>query len=223
MASRILLLEDDKLFNETLQDFLEEEGFEVEAALDPHTALELTYDKNFDLYLFDINLPYESGIELLSKLRESSDMTPTIFLTSRDDKESLIEGLNKGADDYIRKPVDLDELLARIRAIFRRQTRDNSIDLGSCSLDIVSKRVLNISGEELSISHKAIDLLLLLLESDGSVVGMDKIEDRLWSASEQPSEGAVRVYISQLKKYFPDAIENIRGIGYRFDKNRIKS
>jgi len=110
MPPRILLLEDDKLFNETLQDFLEEEEYELEYALDPYTALDLAYEQNFDLYLFDVNLPYESGFDLLKKLRESGDSTPTIFITSRDDKESLREGFMVGADDYIKKPIDLDEL-----------------------------------------------------------------------------------------------------------------
>jgi DNA-binding response OmpR family regulator len=221
MASKILLLEDDKLFNETLQDFLEEEGFALACALDPRTALELTYRSNFDLYLFDVNLPYENGFDLLKRLRESGDMTPTIFLTSREDKASLQEGFALGADDYMRKPVDLDELLLRIRAIIRRQTREEILQLGAYRLDLVSKSLTRTDGEAVEISQKAVDLLIVLLEADTAIVSAERIKDKLWAASKTPSEGALRVYVTQIKKYFPEAIKNIRGVGYLFDKEKI--
>ncbi len=221
MASRILLLEDDKLFNETLQDFLEEEGFTLACVLDPRSALELTYRSNFDLYLFDVNLPYENGFDLLKRLRESGDMTPTIFLTSRDDKASLREGFLRGADDYMRKPVDLDELLLRIRAIIRRQSREETFQIGNYRLDLVAKSLTNAEGKDVEISQKAVDLLALLLEADTSVVSIDRIKDKLWAASKTPSEGALRVYVAQIKKYFPEAIKNIRGVGYVFDRTKV--
>ncbi len=221
MASKILLLEDDKLFNETLQDFLEEEGFALACALDPRTALELTYRSTFDLYLFDVNLPYENGFDLLKRLRESGDMTPTIFLTSREDKASLQEGFLQGADDYMRKPVDLDELLLRIHAVIRRQTREEILQLGTYRLDLLSKSLTYTDGEVLEISQKAVDLLIFLLEADTAVVSTERIKDKLWAASKTPSEGALRVYVTQIKKYFPEAIKNIRGVGYLFDKENI--
>ena len=221
MASKILLLEDDKLFNETLQDFLEEEGFALACALDPRTALELTYRSTFDLYLFDVNLPYENGFDLLKRLRESGDMTPTIFLTSREDKASLQEGFLQGADDYMRKPVDLDELLLRIHAVIRRQTREEILQLGTYRLDLLSKSLTYTDGEVLEISQKAVDLLIFLLEADTAVVSTERIKDKLWAASKTPSEGALRVYVTQIKKYFPEAIKNIRGVGYLFDKDNI--
>jgi DNA-binding response OmpR family regulator len=223
MASKILLLEDDKLFNETLQDFLEEEGFALACALDPRTALELTYRSNFDLYLFDVNLPYENGFDLLKRLRESGDKTPTIFLTSREDKASLQEGFRQGADDYMRKPVDLDELLLRIHAVIRRQAREDILSVGTYRLNIVAKSLTNAEGKTLEISQKAVDLLALLLESDTSVVSIERIKDKLWAASKTPSEGALRVYVAQIKKYFPEAINNIRGVGYLFDKTKVQS
>jgi len=213
---RVLILEDDRLFNETLEDFLDEEGYEVEVALDPYTALELTYLSRFDLYLFDINLPYESGFSLLQKLRESGDMTPTIFLTSRNDKNSLIEGFGRGADDYMRKPIDLDELLLRIKALLRRQIRRETIEIDDYILDCNAKR-LYFRGEALALTTKAIELLLLLLSANGEVVSLKEIEDRLWHTNEEMSLGSIRVYINMLKRYFPSNIENIRGVGYRFN------
>ena len=210
---KILLLEDDKLFNETIEDFLEEEGFKVETVLDPYSAMELTYESKFDLYLFDVNLPYESGFSLLKQLREAGDKTPTIFLTSRNDKVSLTEGFDVGADDYMKKPIDLDELLLRIRALLRRQLRDEKIELGEYVVDTQAKE-LHHNGEVIKVGAKAFELLMLLLKAKGEVVTMQSIEEELWSSSEEVSLGAVRVYITALKKYFSN-IENIRGVGYR--------
>ncbi len=215
MSLKILLLEDDKLFNETLEDFLEEEGFEIVTALDPYSALDETYIQKFDLYLFDVNLPYENGFSLLKNLRESGDQTPTIFLTSRDDKPSMIEGFNVGADDYMKKPIDLDELYLRIRALFRREYRSDEISLGRYRVDCNAKE-LYLNGELIKVSNKVIELLLLLVRANGEVVRHEEIEKSLWHMDEEISLGAIRVYITTLKKYFPKAIINIRGIGYRF-------
>jgi len=214
MASKILLLEDDKLFNETLQDFLEEEGFVLDSVLDPYSALDLTYEHTYDLYLFDVNLPYENGFELLHKLRSSGDMTPTIFITSREDKNSLKEGFTQGADDYLVKPVDLDELLLRIYALLRRQTRSHMIKLGHYTFDSVSKRLYE-KDRALELTQKASELLFILLEGQGKVVTSELIKERLWSSAQESSDGALRVYVTQLKKYFPTQIQNIRGVGYQ--------
>ncbi len=210
---KILLLEDDKLFNETIEDFLEEESFEVFSVLDPYSAMELTYKFKFDLYLFDVNLPYESGFTLLKQLREAGDKTPTIFLTSRNDKVSLTEGFDVGADDYMKKPIDLDELLLRIRALLRRQLRDEKIKLGEYIVNTQSKELYH-NGEVIKVGVKAFELLILLLKAKGEVVTIQSIEEELWSSSEEASLGSVRVYVTTLKKYFPN-IENIRGVGYR--------
>jgi len=215
LAIKILLLEDDKLFNETLQDFLEEEGFALDCALDPYSALELTYKNIYDLYLFDVNLPYESGFDMLSKLRQSGDTTPTIFLTSREDKASLKEGYETGADDYMKKPIDLDELLLRIGALMRRQLRNEKLTIGEFSLDMLSKTLYR-NDEALDVTKKAIELLVLLLQSKGEVVSSDEIKNRLWAAGKNASDGSLRVYITQLKKYFSDNIVNVRGIGYKW-------
>jgi len=219
LSTKILLLEDDKLFNETLQDFLEEEGFVVECVLDPYSALDKTYETSYDLYLFDINLPYETGLELLKKLRDASDDTPTIFITSRKDKASLLEGFNHGGDDYLSKPVDLDELLVRIYALLRRQVRDEKIEIGGYHFDTLNK-ILYKEESTVELTPKAAALLYLLLEAKGQIVLTEQIKSTLWTASEASSDGALRVYITQLKKYFPQQIENIRGVGYKMEISR---
>ena len=217
MSIKILLLEDDKLFNETLQDFLEEEGFIVDSVFDPYSALDLTYERNYELYLFDVNLPYESGFELLEKLRSSGNMTPAIFLTSRDDKESLKDGFSSGADDYMKKPIDLDELLCRIYALLRRQIREEKVAIGEYMLDIVAKKIY-LASNEIDISLKAVELLMILMESKGKVVSIESIKDRLWSVSQSASDGSLRVYVTHLKRYFQRHISNVRGVGYRWDE-----
>ncbi len=152
--ARVLILEDDKLLNETLEDFLEEEGFSVEVALDPYSALELTYRYRFDIYLFDVNLPYESGFTLLKRLRDGGDRTPTLFFTSREDRDSLLEGFEVGADDYMRKPIDLDELLARVRAVLKRDFRSGKIYIDNYMIDCNAKRVY-MAEKTLPITTKA--------------------------------------------------------------------
>jgi len=214
VLARILIVEDDKLFNETLEDFLEEEGYDVQCVLDPYSALDLSYENLFDLYLFDVNLPYENGFELLKKLRESGDDTPCIFITSREDKASLKEGFEKGGDDYIQKPVDLDELLLRVQAVLRRQIRKQIITIDKYQFDILTKTLYE-DDNALDISSKGGELLLVLLEGKGNVVTIEQIKERLWSSSEEASDGALRVYITQLKKYFPTQIHNVRGVGYQ--------
>jgi len=215
MSSKILVLEDDQLFNETLQDFLEEEGYIISFALDPYSALDLTYEENFDLYLFDVNLPYESGFDLLKKLRDSGDKTPTIFITSREDKLSLKEGFLSGGDDYIKKPIDLDELLLRIDAILRRLSRGRKIKIEEYTIDTIEKQIYK-NGKKIDNSKKVVELLLLFISSNGEVILIDEIKQTLWATNQDASDGSIRVYITQLKKLFPNNIENIRGVGYRF-------
>ncbi len=211
---KILLLEDDRLFNETLKEFLEDEGFFVDSVFDPYSAFDLSYEKNYDLYLFDINLPFEDGIKTLKSLRDAKDNTPTIFITSRDDKESLLNGFSVGADDYIKKPIDLDELIARIEVIKRRFSKSNIIKVGDLILDRDRKSV-TLKGVEQKITFKEFLLLELLLEKIESVVTYDEIYHKIWGLDE-PNGRALRVYISNLKKILPNEIESIRGIGYRF-------
>ena len=211
---RILVVEDDKLFNETLEDFLEEEGFSLHCVLDPYTALDFTYENNYDLYLFDVNLPYETGFKLLEKLRSSGDNTPCIFITSRNDKASLKVGFEHGGDDYVTKPIDLEELLLRIHAILRRQTRHEVVQIGLYEFDILTKKLF-YQKKLVEVGFKVRELLYILLEGQGSIVTLEHIKSRLWSTSEEVSEGSLRVYIAQLKKYFPTQIQNVRGVGYK--------
>jgi two-component system response regulator QseB len=210
----ILLLEDDRLFSETIADFLEEEGYKVCTVPEPRGALELCYRRHFDLYLLDINLPFENGLSFLRSLRESGDETPAIFLTSREDRASLIKGLSIGADDYLRKPVDLEELALRVRATLRRTQGPGSYEIDGYLID-QARHTISKEGREIPVERKPFELLQLLLKAKGGAVSVDEITRSLWPTAEEASYGAIRVYISRLKKLFGDRIENIRGVGYR--------
>jgi len=216
VGQRILIVEDDRLFNETLCDFLAEAGFEVMGVHDARSALERCYRERFDLYLLDINLPMQSGLELLKSLRECGDETPTIFLTSREDRSSLIEGMRYGADDYLRKPVDLEELLLRIRAVLRRCIGPESYEIGGYRIDLARHKVFR-GEEEIELGRKVFALLVLLLQHRGETVSTERIATTLWSTAEEASYGAIRVYVTQLKKLFAPYIVNVRGVGYRFE------
>ena len=124
---KILVLEDDELFASTVEDFLSDEGFEVDIASDGEECLELNFKKNYDLYLLDINVPKINGLDLLVQLRNSGDNTPSIFLTSYKDKDTLQTAFLNGCDDYLKKPADLDELLLRIIALLKRNKKQFDI------------------------------------------------------------------------------------------------
>ena len=214
-----MILEDDELFLETLEDFLSDEGFVVQTAMDGEEVLELCYENSYDLYLFDINVPKISGIDLLQELRKNSDNTPTIYLTSYKDKEKLTQGFLSGCDDYLRKPVDLDELLLRIQSLLKRSGKsfDEIILDDELSFDPNSKRVLK-NGVDLYIPSKVIDLLELFIERKDTIITKEMIIKKLWNYDEDYSEGSIRVYINNLKKIIgKEKIRNIKGIGYKIE------
>ncbi|WP_198304517.1 response regulator transcription factor [Arcobacter vandammei] len=217
---KILLLEDDKLFASTLEDFLSSESFLLDIAKDGEEALNLNYENNYDLYIFDINVPKINGLELLKLLRENKDETPTIFLTSYKDKDILKDAYLKGCDDYIKKPVDLDELILRIKAVLKRNNKEFSpINLDeNTTFNPISKRVLQ-NGIDINLPIKVVELLELFLEKKDEIVSKEMIIRKLWSANQDYSEGSIRVYINQLKKIFKNknCIKNIKGIGYKFE------
>ena len=216
---KILILEDDDLFASSLEDFLSEEGFEVDIAKDGEECLELNYIKNYDLYIFDINVPKINGLDLLEQLRQSDDNTPTIFLTSYKDKDTLHDAFLKGCDDYLKKPADLDELILRIKALLKRNKKQfKVIDLSNnFTFNPSTKRVYE-NEVDLNLPIKVLDLIELFLENKGEIVTKNMIISKLWTTQEEYSEGSIRVYINQIKKILgKDAISNIKGIGYKIE------
>ncbi len=216
---KILVLEDDTLFASSLEDFLSLYDFKVDIASDGEEALELNYKNNYNLYIFDINVPKLNGLELLKLLRENSDETPTIFLTSYKDKEILKDAYFKGCDDYIRKPVDLDELYFRVKALLKRDKKilQTTILSENTIFDPNSKRVFK-DNIDMNLPIKVLELLELLLENNKKIVSKDMIINRLWTYEKNYSEGSIRVYINQIKKLFDEnKITNIKGLGYKLE------
>ena len=216
---KILILEDDDLFASTLEDFLSDEGFEVDIAKDGEECLELNFKKNYDLYIFDINVPKINGLDLLEQLRQSDDNTPTIFLTSYKDKDTLHDAFLKGCDDYLKKPADLDELILRIKALLKRNKKQfKVIDLSNnFTFNPSTKRVYE-NEVDLNLPIKVLDLIELFLENKGEIVTKNMIISKLWTTQEEYSEGSIRVYINQIIIILgKDAISNIKGIGYKIE------
>jgi len=214
----ILLLEDDLLFSESLEDFLEEAGFSVDVCNDGECALEKSYENHYDLLLLDVNVPKVNGFEVLQNIRMQNNNTPAIFLTSFKDKESVLKGFDKGADDYLKKPVDLDELHSRIVALLKRSNcMIDGIKIGKYFYNPKQKKLI-CQNEELTLSKKLSDLLDILIEHKNQLVTKEEISRRLWEWDKQPSEGSLRVYINELKKIIgKEMIQNQKGIGYKLE------
>jgi len=216
LKRKILLLEDDKLFSETLQEYLEEKGFVVEIAYDGEEALNKTYYNNYDIYLLDINVPEVNGLDFLKLIRSSADEKPAIFITSHTDKETLIDGYKSGCDDYMRKPIDLEELYYRIKVLLKKSNHQLIFKLNDECIYDMDKREVICNEKRVNLSVKVINLLELFLENRGKVVTKEQIISRLWSINETYSDGSIRVYINKLKKILgKEKIKNIKGIGYK--------
>jgi len=213
-----LLLEDDKLFGETLEELLSEEGYSVDWAECAREAIEFSYHKRYDLYLFDVKLPDTDGFTLLEDFRKSGDNTPTIFITSKNHKDDLKEGFLIGADDYVTKPLDIEELLLRIKALLKRAYGEEIVEIEEFTFDF-KQNALKRGEEFVELNPKELQLLALFLKHRKKTLSKEIIYQHLWKPDEIVSDGALRVYVNSLKKVFgKDAITNIRGVGYRFEK-----
>jgi DNA-binding response OmpR family regulator len=211
---KILLLEDDKVLSETLIELLENEEFEIAHVEDGEMALDATFIQDFDLLLLDINVPFLNGFELLQGLRESGNTTPAIFITALSDVASLSRGFEVGADDYIKKPFDFDELLIRINALLRKSFKSytQSIELGVFSFNI-EKDELYKATKFVKLAPYELAITKLFFKNLDKTVQKELIFDELAQGKEM-SEGALRVHINKLRKVgLP--IQTIKGIGYR--------
>lgn len=218
---KILLLEDDPILLDIISHHLQESGFELLHVRDGKSALEEASVQRFDLFIFDINVPKMSGLELIKALREDGNTTPTILITAYQDTKHMKSGFESGCDDYIKKPFDLDELWLRMQAVIKRSLglRDDKIYINDFTYLNLKRKNIVINEEEILLNLKDFELLQLLVSQRGKVVTKEMIEEKLWGLNEVPNSGSIRVYINNLKKIFgKDAITNIRGIGYRFEE-----
>jgi len=218
---KILLLEDDELFSLSLIDYLEEfADVQIIHANNSTKMLDLIYENRYDLYLLDINLPDINGLDLLKDIRNSTDETPAIFLTSYKDKETLTQGFLNGADDFLSKPFDMDELILRINSLMKRIKKQHLIVLGKIECNFDTKEVKR-EGSLIKFSLKALELFELFYQNNNSIVTKEMIINRLWNASESYSDGSIRVYVNAIKKLFEEEslfkISNIKNIGYKIE------
>jgi two-component system OmpR family response regulator len=179
------------------------------------------YNQNFDLLLFDVNVPTVSGFELLKDLRDANVTTPAIFITSLSSVEDLEKGFECGADDYIRKPFALKELLIRINSIIKREYKASNdiININENTIFNTKTQIIKIDNIENSINNKETELLKLLIKNENQIVPFETIYETVWSFNENYSETSLRTYIKNLRKILgKDSIKSIKKQGYMFVK-----
>jgi DNA-binding response OmpR family regulator len=223
---RLLLVEDDRMIGESLRGALRLESYAVDWVRDVAAADATLSTEYFDLVLLDLGLPASGapgaepqpsgGLAVLRNLRARQNATPVIVLTARDGPGDKVAGLDAGADDYLVKPFDLDELTARIRAVLRRHSgrAQSALVFGGVSLDPGTRQVVH-DGVPVMLSAREFAVLEALMQRPGALLSRAQLEDRLYGWGEEIESNAVSVYIHQLRrKLGADFIQNIRGVGY---------
>lgn len=213
---RILLVEDDEMVGESLRAALRQQGFAADWVRDGRAADAALSTERFDAVLLDLGLPQRDGLSVLRALRGRGDTTPVIVLTARDALADKVGGLDAGADDYLVKPFELEELLARLRAAARRAAgRAGSVlEVAGLRLDPATREVSR-DGRALLLSAREFALLQALLERPGAILSRAQLEDRLYGWGEEIESNAVSVYVHQLRrKIGDDMIHTVRGLGY---------
>jgi two-component system, OmpR family, response regulator QseB len=214
---RLLLVEDDAMIGEAIRTGLKRDGFAVDWVYDGESADQVLRTEAFDLALLDLGLPRKDGLQVLRALRARRQSLPVLIITARDAVSDRVQGLDAGADDYLVKPFDLDELAARIRALLRRKSGrpEPRIEHVGVTLDPATHAVSR-DGRVVDLSPKEFALLQLLLERPGTIHSRSQIEERLYGWGEEVESNAIEVHIHGLRrKLGADYILNVRGVGYR--------
>jgi two-component system response regulator QseB len=217
---RLLLVEDDAMIGEAVQSGLRQDGFVVDWVRDAEAGDAALRAEGYPLVLLDLGLPRKSGLEWLRELRARGNRTPVLILTARDSVADRVAGLDSGADDYLVKPFDLDELSARVRAIARRQAgrAEPLLRHGEVTLDPAT-RAVTFKGQPLVLSAREHALLSALLERPGAILSRAQLEQRLYGWGEEVESNTVEVHIHNLRrKLGSDFIRNVRGVGYTLMK-----
>lgn len=219
--SKILIAEDDRAVRESLERALRLEGYDVSTASDGAAALAAADTVDPDLFVLDIMMPYVDGVTVCRTIRNRGVRTPVLMLTARHEVAHRVDGLDAGADDYLVKPFDLDELLARVRALLRRSSLPDNGDVityADLRIDLKARRVTR--GERLiELTKTEFDLLVLLASNAEIVIERDVIYDRIWGFDFTTSSNSLDVYIGYLRRKLeeegePRLVQTIRGVGY---------
>ncbi|WP_137943440.1 response regulator [Roseateles cavernae] len=217
---RLLLVEDDQMIGEQLLDLLRAEGYAVDWVRDGEQADTALQAQDYDLLLLDLGLPRRDGMSVLRALRARKQRLPVLIATARDALAQRVEGLDAGADDYVLKPFELDELLARIRALLRRASgrAEPVYEHLGVSLNPATHEA-TVGGQPVTLSAREWAVLEPLLARPGLVLSRQQLEEKLYSWKDEVTSNAVEVYIHGLrKKLGPGLIQNVRGLGYMVPK-----
>lgn len=217
---RVLIVEDEIGIANFLRQGLEEEGYRVSVCNSGQEGLRLALEEDFAILLLDWNLPGYSGLQICESIREKGINSPVIFLTARDTTEDIVKGLQAGANDYIKKPFNFDELLERMKVQLRGKVAVKRLVLGALEL-LPNSRQAFVNGNEIHLTQKEFELLNYLLEQKGEVCSRTKIIEDVWDIHFDYDTGVIDVYINALRKKLGDAagiIRTIRGVGYMIQK-----
>ncbi len=214
---RILLVEDDPMIGESVEEGLHGENYAVDWVRDGRAAELALSNQVYDLVLLDLGLPKKQGIEVLIAYRKQGGTAPVLIITARDATADRVRGLDAGADDYLIKPYNLDELFARIRALLRRSAGRANPEIVFAGVTLnPATRVVTHQGNPLHLSSREFALLHALMEVPGEVVSKANLEEKLYGWNEEVESNTVEVYIHMLRKKLGSAfIKNVRGVGYK--------
>jgi len=220
LTMRVLLVEDDYQLGESLKSALSIENYAVDLETDGAKVIPMLDAGDYDMMVLDLGLPNVSGDEILKKLRAADDPLPVLVLTARNTTQDMIESLDLGADDYLTKPFDMDELFARLRSLLRRSSGRARPVLISGDVELEPKdKVVKLAGETVILTAKELSILEALMSRAGRFVSKSRLEEGMYAWGDEIESNTVEVYISRLRKYFGrDFIETLRSVGYRVKK-----
>jgi DNA-binding response OmpR family regulator len=219
MNIEILLLEDDFTLSSIIEEYLDEQGYSVTCVYDGATAMDYGYEKSFDLFLFDVKVPYHNGFDVLRELRQNNKKAPTIFITSLNTIDDLSTAYEAGCDDYLKKPFELKELGLRIHALLKRSSplsTDKPLPITK-EISFDSKLgKLHTDGGEIILPRKEAKILKILLSYSNQIISSKTFIESAWDFDEEASEESLRTHIKNLRKHLgKETILNIRGQGYQ--------
>lgn len=214
---KILLLEDDVILQDIIEEYLVETGYEVESFFDGEKALDAIGSNRYDMLLLDVNVPNIDGFEILSYLRDIGNTTPAIYITSLAGIDDLKKGFDLGADDYLKKPFDLEELNVRIQRIVKVHRLQEEIEFDGLKF-IPKAHQLIMDDKVIDMRQKEAQVLEYFVRNSGKIISCDEIIENVWDDESVPTHATIRTYIKNLRKMFEkEYFDNIKGEGYRFN------
>ncbi len=219
---RVLLVEDDPMIGEAVQEALKDASYAVDWVTNGQTALTTLGCQHYGLVLLDLGLPGKDGLEVLNTIRSKDNAVPLLIITARDGLDDRLRGLDGGADDYVLKPFEMAELLARMRAVLRRKGGSASLVLGNgvVSLDPATREAAVKDGAPVQLSNREFALLQALLLRPGAILSRSDLEDRIYGWGDEVESNAVEFLIHALRrKLGGDTIKNVRGVGWMVSKS----